>query len=196
MRHFSTDRSNTVAIGDSALYHNGVGAAQSWGSFNTAVGSKSLWQNTTGYSNTGTGLYTLFSNTIGAFNSAFGSQSLANCTTGSYNTGLGSSTLPNNSTWSIQHRYWLWRFLLQPDRFKQYGNRKSVAVQKCSGNSNVAVGTNALYSSSDKSNLVAIGDSALYNNGTGTTAPSRQLKTPVLVQKQCTPTPKEAIIPR
>ena len=59
------EQSNTIAIGDSALYHSN-------GSGNVATGSKSLYSNTTG-----------------AANSAFGSQSLYLNTTGINNTAVG-----------------------------------------------------------------------------------------------------------
>jgi hypothetical protein len=50
------NRSNIVAVGDSALYNNSTGAVNSFdASWNTAIGSKALYKNRTGYSNTAVG---------------------------------------------------------------------------------------------------------------------------------------------
>jgi hypothetical protein len=47
----NVDRSNLVAVGDSALFNNGIGgtSGNQTAAFNTAVGSKSLFSNTLGY---------------------------------------------------------------------------------------------------------------------------------------------------
>src|SRR5882724_3647859 len=60
----NTSSSNLVAIGDSALFNNGTGAVLAIGeaSFNTAVGSKALYSNTTGFNNTATGYLSLYFN--------------------------------------------------------------------------------------------------------------------------------------
>ncbi|HMI78693.1 MAG TPA: hypothetical protein VK484_07860, partial [Ferruginibacter sp.] len=51
----SGNRSNLVAVGDSALFNNGTGATDAaHGIENTAIGSKALFANTTGYFNTAT----------------------------------------------------------------------------------------------------------------------------------------------
>jgi len=95
----NTTRSNLVAVGDSALFNNGSGATASFeASGNTAVGSKSLYDNTTGYFNTATGADALSSNTTGNSNTANGRSALINNTTGSFNTANGSSALINNTT--------------------------------------------------------------------------------------------------
>ena len=93
----NTDRSNLVAVGDSALYHNGSEATADFHSaYNTAVGSKSLFSNTTGFNNTSHGFQTLYSNTTGAYNTACGYKTLYTNTTGEMNTGLGNYALTNN----------------------------------------------------------------------------------------------------
>ncbi len=89
----NTDRSNLVAIGDSALYNNGNDAIQDYhATENTAVGSKSLYSNTTGYQNTANGYTALYSNTTGYGNTANGRSALSVNTTGILNTGLGNGT--------------------------------------------------------------------------------------------------------
>ena len=64
-----TNQSNLVAIGDSALLNNGLGATQIFESTgNTAVGSKTLFANTKGYFNTALGARALFAVTTGSYN--------------------------------------------------------------------------------------------------------------------------------
>jgi hypothetical protein len=96
----NTGLSNLVAIGDSALFNNTIGDASNinYGQLNTAVGSKSLYSNTTGFFNTATGYRSLFSNTTGWYNVAYGVQSLYNNTTGPQNTAVGIGTLYQNTT--------------------------------------------------------------------------------------------------
>lgn len=79
---------------------------------NTAVGSKSLFYNTTGNSNTALGFRTLFLNqgdhntavgrealdaTDGSYNTALGSNAVGMYDSGDHNTGLGYNTLVNNN---------------------------------------------------------------------------------------------------
>ncbi len=93
----NSNRSNLVAIGDSALYNNGYGAsAANEAIFNTAVGSKALFSNTTGAYNTGTGYQVLYSNTTGRSNTAFGFKALTDNSTGNSNTALGYNALNSN----------------------------------------------------------------------------------------------------
>jgi hypothetical protein len=92
----NTNNSNLVAIGDSALYNNGLGATLYQAISNTAVGSKSLFQNTTGYSNSAFGNNTLRSNADGYANTASGDLSLYANQNGSYNTSSGYASLYQN----------------------------------------------------------------------------------------------------
>jgi trimeric autotransporter adhesin len=94
----SVDRDGLVAIGDSALFNNGIGATSATDAlFNTAIGSKSLFANTTGNFNTATGIGTLLNNTSGAFNTALGSYTLSGSNSFS-NTAIGSYALTGNTT--------------------------------------------------------------------------------------------------
>jgi len=95
----NTDRSNLVALGDSALYNNGLGAGgglQATG--NTAVGSKALYSNTTGYRNTALGFEALQDNTTGGSNVAIGYSTMAVNTTGHENLGIGYNALSGNTS--------------------------------------------------------------------------------------------------
>jgi hypothetical protein len=95
----NTIASNIVAVGDSALYNNGIGTTFFFeGSFNTGIGSKALYSNTSGYSNTANGFQALYLNTTGKFNTASGFQALDSNTTGEDNTAAGYQALNSNST--------------------------------------------------------------------------------------------------
>jgi hypothetical protein len=73
-----------VAIGDSALFNQNSGLG-----FNTAVGSKAMYSNTSGRYNTAEGYHALYNNTSGEFNTAIGYQALYFTTTQDHNTGIG-----------------------------------------------------------------------------------------------------------
>ncbi|MFH1120711.1 MAG: tail fiber domain-containing protein [Bacteroidota bacterium] len=92
----NTVKSNLVAIGDSALYNNGLGATLYQAFSNTGVGSKSLFQNTTGYSNSAFGNNALRSNTAGYANTATGDLSLEANQDGNGNTATGFASLYQN----------------------------------------------------------------------------------------------------
>lgn len=97
----NTDRNHLVAIGDSALFHNGAGAVNYFdGRLNTAIGSKSLYSNTTGAFNTACGFHSLYSNTTGFQNTAFGDGALYSNNTGISNTAVGEQALVLNTTGS------------------------------------------------------------------------------------------------
>ena len=149
--YFNNDRSNLVAIGDSAMYNNGVGATLSGhATGNTAIGSKSLYANTTGSYNCAIGLKSLYSNTTGYENSATGWNSLNKNTEGKFNTAYGSRTLFNNTTGNYN---------VAIGTVTMYSN--------ISGSGNSALGHSALNSNETGFNNTAIGSEALYKNTTG-----------------------------
>lgn len=79
-----------VAIGDSALYWNGQGAASATDAVeNTAVGGFALLNNTTGNQNTAVGTYALANTTTYSENTALGAYALSGATAGSGNVGVG-----------------------------------------------------------------------------------------------------------
>lgn len=112
-----------TALGHKSLQQNTSGKA------NTAAGFQSLIGNTSGGANTAIGYLSLFANTIGGGNSALGYQALANNTTGHYNTGVGYQTL----------------------------------YSSIGGFGNTGIGNNSLYSLTTGKNNTAIGDSAGFN---------------------------------
>jgi hypothetical protein len=92
-----------VAIGDSALLHNGEGVTYSDEACeNTAIGSKALYSNMIGSYNVANGFQALYSNTSGYGNTATGDQALYSNTYGYNNTAIGCCAFGtgnyNNST--------------------------------------------------------------------------------------------------
>ncbi|MGB8191464.1 MAG: tail fiber domain-containing protein, partial [Chitinophagaceae bacterium] len=98
--YWNASRSNCVAVGDSALYWTGYNfppptGIQGLG--NTGVGSKALFNNTTGYFNTAMGYRALYATTTGNTNTALGynayptTGTISNYTGIGYNVGSGSS---------------------------------------------------------------------------------------------------------
>lgn len=88
--HSNTTGSNLVAFGDSALLSNGIGASgPDEAKYNTATGSKALYNNTTGYGNTANGYLALSSVTTGYGNTSIGFQTMESNVTGNNNTAVG-----------------------------------------------------------------------------------------------------------
>ena len=165
------NRSNLVAIGDSALYSNGINATDNAeATKNTAVGSKALFSNNTGYNNTATGYEVLKANTIGYNNTAIGGQALGSNDIGSRNTATGFGALFSNASGNENAANGTQALLNNIDGSSNTAMGFQSLYSNNSGQSNVAIGAKALYSNTDRSNLVAIGDGALYNNGIGANA--------------------------
>ncbi len=99
---------------------------------NTAWGANSFASNTSGAVNTAIGNYALNANSTGSYNTATGNGAMFSNTSGPYNTAIGANALGFNST----------------------------------AKANVAVGYNAMFFNAGDSN-VAVGVQALENSGTG-----------------------------
>jgi hypothetical protein len=182
------NRSNLVAVGDSALLNNGTGATQVFeATGNTALGSKTLSANTKGYFNTAVGARALFADTTGSYNSAMGYQSLftnsngINNTatgyqslfgnsTGNSNTANGYQSLGSNTSGSNNTANGQYALVGNTTGSNNTANGISSLFSNTTGYSNVAVGINALYVNTTGSNSVAVGDSSLYYNGFGASA--------------------------
>lgn len=98
--YWNSAKSNIVAVGDSALYWNGYSFANPTGVQalgNTGIGSKAVYNNTTGYFNTGIGYRALYATTTGNSNTAVGYNAyptggtISNYTGIGYNVGSGGS---------------------------------------------------------------------------------------------------------
>jgi trimeric autotransporter adhesin len=147
----NTNRFDIVAVGDSTLYTNGVGASFSDEAVNnTAVGAKALKNNTKGGSCTAVGYHALYTSTEGFYNTAVGANALLKNTTGGINVAIGSRSLQNNTTGG--------------------GNTavgESTLFSNTTGSYNVAMGHGTLQSNIDGSSNTALGDFCMPINTTG-----------------------------
>jgi hypothetical protein len=180
----NTTASNIVAVGDSALLNNGNGASMAYQSIeNTAVGSKGLYSNTTGYWNSGVGTKALYSNTTGHANTAVGCSAMYANTTGPYNVAVGMSALAANTSgaYNVANGYLALRYNVTGAH--NIGVGYATLYSNNAGHFNIALGTEALYdnnggdhniaqgyyslrnSNSDRN--IAIGDHSMYSNTNG-----------------------------
>jgi trimeric autotransporter adhesin len=75
----STSSGHLIAIGDSALFHNGVNPSEpAYSSNNIAIGSKALYDNTSGRNNTAIGFEAMKNATTGYGNAALGYLTVTN----------------------------------------------------------------------------------------------------------------------
>ena len=164
----NTDRNNLVAIGDSALFNNGTGVSGPYDAEgNTAVGSKTLYSNTTGYDNTAIGSQALYSNNVGRENVAVGYQVLYTNTSGIYNTAAGNQALYYNTTGenntAVGYRS------LYFNATGSYNTANGYRALRCNteGDLNTASGSLALYHNTTGDNNTAMGYDALFTTSTG-----------------------------
>ncbi|HKR04379.1 MAG TPA: tail fiber domain-containing protein [Bacteroidia bacterium] len=147
----NTNRFEILAVGDSALYNNGIGASFSDEAVNnTAVGAKALKNNTKGGSCTAVGYHALYTSTEGFYNTAVGANALSKNTTGGINVAIGSRSLQNNTTGG--------------------GNTavgESTLFSNTTGNNNVAMGHGTLQNNIDGSFNTAVGDFCMPINSSG-----------------------------
>lgn len=144
------DRDGLVAIGYEALKNNGTGITESYHSTeNTAIGYKSLSDNTTGSNNTSVGHSSLKLNTIGFLNTAFGGDCLEENISGCENVAIGSFALTNNTS----------NYNTSVGSMSMYSNT--------SGSSNVAIGPSALSANIEGNGNVGIGAFTNRNNQNG-----------------------------
>jgi hypothetical protein len=130
-------RQNT-AEGENALFN----LSPTDGGFNTAIGSNSLFSNTTGSLNTGVGAGTLFFNTANN-NTAVGAGALALNTTGGGNTANGALALLRNT-----------------EGGGNTANGDVALLQNTKGSGNTAIGSQALISNTTGSGNTAVGSAA------------------------------------
>ena len=151
-------RTELIAIGDSALFHNdahqniAIGSkallANSAGNLNLAIGGLALTSNSTGYQNVAVGASSLYSNTTGGNNTGVGYLSLAANTTGIGNTALGFSAL----------------------RYSTGSSNVGVGRGTLSyntGDFNTGIGLNSLNNNSTGTQNTAVGAYSLNSNSTG-----------------------------
>ena len=174
-----------MAVGDSALFHNGQNSATPTdGISNTAIGSKSLFSNTTGNLNTAIGTQALFFNTGGFQNTAAGVGALKSNTTGSNSTATGVNALFSNTTgfvntatgFSAMFSNTTGSFNSAFGEFSMHDNTTGLnntamgnfSLQfNITGSQNTAIGVQALKANTTGNNNAAVGINALISNTTG-----------------------------
>lgn len=139
----NTEGLYNTAIGYRSLKNNTA-------NFNTAVGGGSLRENTTGTRNVGVGYQALINNLTGTNNTALGVLSLMSNTSGYGNTAIGDSCLALNTT-----------------GVRNVGVGLSSLQNNTEGWENVGIGWAALYTNSTGSYNVGIGSLCLNSNTTG-----------------------------
>ena len=160
----STTKSNLVAIGDSALYNNGTGATLAVHStLNTAVGSKVLYANTTGYYNTSMGFESLKNNNTGFYNTAVGTQALGLNTGGSENIAIGTSALYSNLS-GIENTAVGYGTLYRNTSSSNTAIGYYTLGNNILGDANTGVGFQSMYNSNTGFQNTGVGYQALYNN--------------------------------
>ncbi|MBW6479210.1 MAG: tail fiber domain-containing protein [Bacteroidales bacterium] len=130
-----------TAVGNISLYCN------STGSKNTALGHSSMYSNRGGYENTSLGYLSMYSNTSGARNCVFGTQALHDNKSAHYNVAIGYNSAYSDTSGSYNVSIGSWSL-----------------ENNINGHSNVAIGVRAASQGGGQHNIVAIGDSALFNN--------------------------------
>lgn len=183
--YLNTNRSVLLAVGDSALYHNGLNATENYhgtantaigvnslnnntiGHDNTAIGYQSMYKNEIGTGNTSTGVLSLYNNTTGNANTAMGYQSLANNTTGNANTAIGHSALISNQT-GISNTAVGFQVLYLNNAGQGNVGMGAFALGFTSGGSfNTGIGYSSLFSNQNGSRNTALGAGSLYANVNG-----------------------------
>lgn len=157
----NTTRSNLVAVGDSALYKNGMDAVNPYeATENSALGSKALFANTTGYYNTATGSNALRSNSTGAQNTANGTGAMVNNTIGNANTAMGLNTMAQNNTGNDNSAVGNFALVGNTAGSRNTGLGSGALGTNSTGNNNTAIGYAADVSTANLSNATAIGYNA------------------------------------
>jgi len=153
-----------VAIGDSALYNNGIVVLESISATkNTAIGSKALFSNTNGHINTANGANALYSNTSGHGNTATGHEALYSNTDGSYNAANGEGALSNNTTGSYNAANGRQALFNNTEGVSNTASGESALSNNTTGSFNTAVGYIAgpYITTTNLSNTTALGYEAI-----------------------------------
>ncbi len=166
--YHNSNQSELVAIGDSALYNNGLLATEYYhGIKNLGIGNKALYSNNLGYWNTAIGNQSLYSNTSGFENMAIGDESLYHNTLGVRNMAMGTYAMRSNvdgedNTSIGNHSL---QFNESGDFNLAIGN--STMYHNLSGSNNAAIGSHSLVENTTGNSNLAIGNYALSNNVIG-----------------------------
>lgn len=167
----SNEGSYNTGVGYRSLYSNSTGR------LNSAFGVQSLYYNTTGYDNSAFGLNSLLFNNTGNGNSAFGTRSLYSNTAGINNTAIGLGALSNNHSGNNATAVGYQAMYYANNSIAAFDNsnvaigyealRGSTTPANNTGNSNTAVGYMPLRNNSSGNYNSAFGFSSLIVNTTG-----------------------------
>ncbi len=149
-----------TAIGAFALSNN-----QLYGYYNTALGARALFSNTTGAGNTALGVTTLYNNLTGNRNVAIGDSSMYGSTTTTASIGIGMNALKQNTS----------SYIIGIGRYALENNTGSYNIAigdqtlraNTTGHTNIAIGTSALNDNISGERNVGVGYNALRDNITG-----------------------------
>ena len=149
----------TVGFGGGGVYSN------------MAFGREALFSNTIGEGNAAIGFGALANNTEGGGNIAIGSNTLVSNTTGSNNIAIGSSVLywpaASSDNIAIGNGAMQGSFNYSPGLYNIGIGTNVLKGSGFTGDSNVAIGYDAITNASTGSHNVAIGFESLRNNSTG-----------------------------
>ena len=164
---YNVDGCNNIALGNAVLVNNTSGSG------NIGNGHQALINNTTGNNNIALGNEALYYNLQGTSNTAMGYQALYNNTGGTLNIGIGVCALFCNNAGDCNIGIGLGAL------GSQKWGRNNIAIglsamgnaagptANCSSRENVAIGCQALFSTTCGCWNVAIGGQALYGDTTG-----------------------------
>jgi len=127
------------------------------GAYNTALGSTSLTNITSGYYNTATGVQALQDNTSGNYNTAAGVQALQANTNGALNTATGVQALWYNTTGTWNTANGVDALAFNTNGSYNTADGVNALSQNTSGSYNTADGVGALSGNTTGSNNVALG---------------------------------------
>jgi len=169
--YWNTTASANTAIGFEALYSNNTGKynqafgtealySNTTGEQHTAVGYRALNSNTVSYGNTAVGYLGLFANTTGGNNTAVGDYAMHLNVTGSYNTAIGSGSLSAN-TGGMRNTACGGALSNNTEGDDNVAVGRGSLSLNTTGNSNTAVGKSSGTSAAIWNNTIAIGFDAL-----------------------------------
>ena len=157
---------NNIAIGNEALRNNNPTTFAN-GSRNLALGSQSLYTNTTGSGNVAIGEVALYGNITGDANVGIGIGALKDNISGNDNIAIGKSALIKNTTGSFNSAYSSQALALNTIGSGNIAHGFSALLLNDSGNFNSAIGYQSMQNNTTGSGNVAIGQAALYSNNIG-----------------------------
>jgi Chaperone of endosialidase len=156
----ATSAANNTAIGTNTLF------SDTTGNDNTATGVAALGNNTTGLNNTATGVIALGLNTTGNNNTAAGYQALDGNTTGNNNTANGVGALGNNNA-DNNTATGFDALFSNRSGFQNTATGYGALFKNASGNDNTVDGAGALGVNTTGNDNTASGFDALARNTTG-----------------------------